>query len=215
MPIDIQEQKNRRTLNKLVVAEIRARAKATGWKTSQGWLFREHHGWFIDARAAVWVMERRSTLELRCKPMNIDPLFLEMVETQDNNAQPLSFRLVGAWTVSTPSLSEVEVEERALDAARLADAMMKVAHREFERSQMKLNLYDFYSAVQEAHARSPTRGYFAALVCTLVLLGRREEARGICSSAKERKDSGGFQVGSRTFPDLALEWLTKTETVRH
>ena len=88
MPIDIQEQKNRRTLNKLVVAEIRARAKAAGWKTSQGWLFREHHGWFIDARPAVWVMERRSTLELRCKPMNIDPVFWEIVETQENNAQP-------------------------------------------------------------------------------------------------------------------------------
>lgn len=215
MPVDSREQKMRRALRKLLAAEIRARAKAKGWKAAQGWLFREYRGGFIDARPSVWVTERISTLELRCKPMNIDPLFWEIVETPANCHQPLSFRLFGAWTVSTPPLREVEIEEGALEVVELADAMVQAAQCEFERSCDCLDLEAFHSSVAASHARSPSHAYLATVVGALVLLERREEARGTCISAKEQGVVGGFRIGSRTFPDLALEGMAKTEPVRH
>lgn len=39
------------------------------------------------------------------------------------------------------------------------------------------------------------------------LLGRYADARGICVAAKKQHEIGGFQVGPRSFVDLALEWL--------
>jgi hypothetical protein len=147
--------------------------------------------------------------------MSIDPVFWEIVKTPENNHQPLSSRVFGAWTVSVPAFSEVEMDEGALDAATLAAAMVQVGTREFERATVSLSLEGFQSHIAAAHARSPTRAYLAALVCALVLLDRGEEARVVCSAGGERRDAGGLQLGSQTFPELALAWLAKTEPTRH
>jgi hypothetical protein len=215
MSLNKTEQKSRRTLAKTVAAELRSRAKSAGWKISRGWLFREDDGWFVDARPHAWVEELKSTLNLFSKPMSIDPVFWEIVDTPDNNKLPLSFRLFGAWTVSTPALSEVEVEERSLDVASLSDTIIHAAQRAFERSRVGRSLEGFVTKLREHHGGISTHPYLPAIVCTLALLDRREEARSACISARERRKSGGFQVGSRTFVDLALEWLTKTRLARH
>jgi hypothetical protein len=97
MPLSKVEQKSQ-ILAKSVAVELRSRAKAAGWKVSQGYLFREDGGWFVDAQPKVWIREQKWTLELSAKPMSIDPVFWEIVTTQDNNKRPLSFRLFGAWT---------------------------------------------------------------------------------------------------------------------
>jgi hypothetical protein len=215
MDLSRAEQKSRRALAKSVATELRSRAKGTDWKVSQGWLFREDASWFVDVRASVWAARRKSTLQLFSKPMGIDPIFWDIVATPDNIHQPLSFRLFGAWTVSTPSLSEVEVEEVGLDAPALADTILQVAQREFELSREGRSLEGLLARVREHPAHVRVGGYLPAMVCGLVLLGRREEAREACIAARERRESGGFSVGSRTFVDLALEWLVKTEPVRH
>jgi len=180
MPLNNSEQKTRRALSKSVAAELRSQAKEAGWKVSQGWLFRDDNGWFVDARPNVWVMERKSTVELRAKPMSIDPIFWEIVGTKDNNKLPLSFRVFGAWTVSTPALTEVEVDEEALDAAGLADLMVQIARCELERSRLDRSLERFLSKVQEHHSRVPSRPHLPAVVCALALLDQREEARAAC-----------------------------------
>jgi hypothetical protein len=212
MPLSKAEQKSRRILAKSVAAELRSRAKAAGWRVSQGLLFREEAGWFVDARPNVWVTEQKWTLDLFAKPMSIDPVFWEIVATKDNNQQPLSFRLFGAWTVSTPPISQLEVAENSLDAASLADTIVQVAQREFEHWKLGRSFDGFLSNVQKQGADNP---YLPAVVCALALLDRREDARQVCIAARERSQTGGFLVGSRTFFDLALEWLDKTEPTRH
>ena len=175
-------------------------------------LFREDGDWFVDARPNVWVAEQKWTLDLFAKPMSIDPVFWDIVATKDNNKQPLSFRLFGAWTVTTPPISQVEVAENSLDAASLSDTIVQVAQREFERSKLCRSLEGFLSNLQKHGTDNP---YLPAVVCALVLLDRREDARKVCTIARERNKTGGFLVGSRTFVDLALEWLDETEPTRH
>ena len=212
MPLSKAEQKSRQILAKSVAVGLRSRAKAAGWKVSQGCLFREDGGWFVDAQPKVWVMEQKWTLQLSAKPMSIDPVFWEIVATKDNNKRPLSFRLFGAWTVRTPPISQVEVADNSLDAPSLSDAIVRVAQREFDRSKLGRGLEGFLSKLQK---HDPDNPYLAAVVCTLALLDRREEARKVCITARERNETGGFLVGARTFVDLALEWFDKTEPTRH
>lgn len=188
----------RRKLAKSVTAELRSRANSAGWKVSQGFLFREDRGWFVEARPHVWPALRRSTVTLHVKPMSIDPLFWEIVETKDDleiiKEQPLSFRIFGVATVGTPPLCEIDVEEDSLDAAGLADSFLQVAEREFERWQPDRSLERLVSSAQEYWAKHPAAAdnYLPAVVCGLTLLGRRNEARKACMAAREQKAWGDY-----------------------
>jgi hypothetical protein len=214
MPFSKAEEKSRKAFGKAVAAELKKRAKSSGWKFSQGWLFRQQGEWFIDARPAVWVIEPRTTFDLFAKPMAIDPVFWDIVDTPDNNDTPLSFRLFGAWTVSTPAITSTDLRESS-DAAALAVEILAVAERELDAASPELSLERF---LQRAGAVRPGRSgsaWISALVCGLALQGRRDEIRELCFAAQARDEGGGYSVGSKSFVDLTLEWLTRTEPVRH
>jgi hypothetical protein len=115
-----EETKQRRVLNKEFVLAIKKRARGTAWRVSKGVLIRDFDGWFISAPAAVWLGRRRTQIELQCKPMKLDPVFWEIVETEANVRMPLSFRYWGAWTCRIPTLVEHELDERSADPATMA-----------------------------------------------------------------------------------------------
>lgn len=214
-PISKADQKARRTLSKALTAELRVRAKGTGWKVSQGWLFREDAGWFVDARPTVHLVEHKAWLELHAKPMSVDSVFWDIIETQDSDKLPLSFRLFGAFVVTTPAVLRVEIDEDSLDAGGLADLMLSVAERELERSRNDRSIEKFLAEVEEHRSRLPSHPYLPAMVCTLILLGRREDARALCVTAHAAREAGGFMLGSRSFTDLAIAWLDRTGTGSH
>src|SRR5882762_4101669 len=97
-----EERVARRALCQAVKMQLKQLSKGTGWRFSKYVLFREHGGWFISTRSAVWLSEPKTTADFQIKPMALDPLFWEIVGLQSNNEQPLSFRFLGAWTCSTP-----------------------------------------------------------------------------------------------------------------
>jgi hypothetical protein len=204
------EQKVRRVLSKAVARELRPRAKGTGWKISQGWLFREDGGWFVDVRPIVHLAQRATWLELRGKPMSIDPMLWDILETQSADNLPLSFRLFGAFTVRTPALTRIEIDEGSLDASGLADAILRIAQRELERWRHGRSIEGFLAELQQQHSRLPSHPYLPAAVCALILLGRHEDAATMCVTARAAQEIGGFMVGSRSFTDLAIAWLERT-----
>src|SRR6185437_12455637 len=91
-----EEAKQRRALDKALGLALRKQAKGTGWRVSQGVLFRALDGWFLSAPTAVWIGRRKTQAEVFCKPMALDPIFWEIVETESNANMPLSFRHQGA-----------------------------------------------------------------------------------------------------------------------
>lgn len=214
-PISKAEQKARRALSKALAAELRARAKGTGWKVSQGWLFREDAGWFIDARPTVHLMEHKAWLELHAKPMSIDPVFWDIIETQNSDKLPLSFRLFGAFVVTTPAVLRVEIDEDSLDAGGFADLILSVAQRELERSRNDRSIERLLADVEEHRSRLPSHPYLPATVCALILLGRRKDARALCITARAAREGGGFMLGSRSFTDLAIAWFDRIGTASH
>ena len=153
--------------------------------------------------------------ELRVKPMSIEPVFWEIADTQANEKMPLSFRLVGAWTVSTPATRVVAIDEGSLDAGSLAEEILEVAHRELEQSRLSRSVEGFLADVQQHHSRLSSRPYLPAIVCSLIVLGRLDDARAICIAARAKHEIGGFLVGARSFVDLAIAWLDRKAPTKH
>jgi hypothetical protein len=182
---------------------------------SQGWLFRDDDGWFVEVRPMLHLGQRTSWLELRAKPMSIDPIFWEIVGTRNTDKLPISFRVFGAFTVTTPPIAKVEIDEGSLDPAAFANMVLRVAQCELERSRHDRSTERFLAEAQEQHSRLPSHPYLPAIVCALILLGRRGDARAVCITARAAHESGGFIVGSRSFTDLAIAWLDRTGASTH
>jgi hypothetical protein len=205
-----EEAKQRLMLNKAFGLAIKKRSKGSAWRTSQGVLFRDLDGWFISAPAAVWVLQRKSTIALMCKPMRLDPLFWEIVEAESNSEMPLSFRYFGAWACKTPPLLEHEIDEG--DADPVTIAAEAIAWLDDQIGQFKSWSPEHFLDLLRQHPRSSS--YLATVVTTMFLLGDYGPAELLCRDAIKRSDSAGFSVGRKTgpdqsFPELALNWLDR------
>jgi hypothetical protein len=120
---------------------------------------------------------------------------------------PLSFRLFGAWTIATPPRSETEIDEAGLDGGGVAKSILVAASRELEQAREHLTLESFIAFIEERRRKVALRAYLPAIVCAHVLRGDFERALAECVSARKVGEIGGFQIGPRSFVDLAIDWL--------
>ena len=201
----------RRAQNKSFLAALKSQSKGTAWKMSQGVLFRDFSGWFVAAPAAVWVGRRKTQVELFCKPMAIDPIFWEIVETESNLTMPLSFRHHGAWTCRTPVVAELEIDETS-DAGPIAFASQALAWLQAQVGTFQSWTTEHFLMSLRQHARSTS--YLPAVITTMCLLKDYSTAEALCNDAIKRDDACGFSIGresgpTQSFPQLALAWLEK------
>ena len=211
-----EETKERRALAKAVELAVKRCAKGSGWKISQGVLFRDFEGWFVAAPVAVWVGRRKSQIELRGKPMTLDPIFWEVVETESNVSMPLSFRYFGAWTCSVPAVAEQGLQENGANADAIAAEAIGWADSQV--SQFKSWSIEHFLSMLQQHPHA--QAYLATVVTTLLLTADYAAASEHCKAAQLRGDTCGFSIGSqsgpsRTFPDLALAWLDRRRDLYH
>jgi hypothetical protein len=209
-----EETKQRRALAKAFGLAVKQKAKGTAWRFSQGVLFRDFEGWFISAPAAVWIGRRKTQIELKCKPMALDPIFWEIVETESNASMPLSFRYCGAWTCSTPALVEHELNETD-PVVIAAEALVWLDN---QTGQIKSWSVEHFLQLLREHPRS--NSYLATQVTTMLMMGSYETAEALCKDAIERGDTGGFTLSrqsgpSQSFPQLALAWLSRRRRTIH
>lgn len=200
----------RRALNKYFLAALKSKSKETPWKMSQGVLFRDFSGWFVSAPAAVWVARSKTSVELFCKPMALDPILWEIVETESNQTMPRSFRHHGAWTCRTPTVAEFEIDEASGDPTVFASQALAWLESQVGAFQ-SWTTRQFLRSLQE-HPR--TNSYMSTVITTMCLLKDYSAAKALCNDAIKRDDACGFSISrepgpTQTFPELALAWLKK------
>lgn len=204
-PLDRAEKAERGRYKKALPKAVKAAAKGSGWRCSQGYVFREAGDWFVYATLGAHLPRRETNLRLWIKPMQIDPLFWRIVGLEGNAAQPLSFRVFGAWTCQPPrffttQLVETDGPEKATAAA--AD-LIATADKQLPALD-RYTAEDFLALCQ----RVPRpENFLAARVTTLILLGRKDQARALCDDATRQGHVGGFMSGGKPFPRMASEWL--------
>lgn len=211
-----EETKQRRALGKAFTLALKKHAKGTGWRISRGILFRDLDGWFVSAPAAVWTARRRTQIELRCKPIDLDPLFWEIVEADSNADLPLSFRHLGAWTCSTPAITAQDLDERSGDPRAMAAEALIWLDTQIGQFQ-SWTRRSFLLRLQQ-HPRA--EAYCATVVTAMLLLGEYVAAELICKDAIARGDACGFSIQresgqSQSFAELALLWLKRRRGSLH
>ena len=205
------QQRERKALSKAVADGSKHLTRRTGWRISQGWIFKEHTGWFMEVRGIVRLHDLRTIVEWRAKPMALDPVFWDIVGLPENREQPLSFRLFGAWTCKVPTVVEAEIPEGGGQTEGIAQAILAWADRQFIATELSRCL-DAFVEFLRGH---PRRGaYLASYISALILMHRYDEALTECAVAMERNEVGGFGVGRLTSPVLAKSWLTSVEQGR-
>lgn len=196
----------RRKFQRALPKAIKTAAKGSGWRTSQGVLFRESDGWFVEVHAIPWVVEPKTPAHLHCKPMALDPLFWKIVHLDENVEQPLSFRVFGAFTCRTPPLLETDIPEEGGSLQRTAQNLADWANSQLPalRKTQTINAFveflQTYPSIADSH--------LPALVTGLLLQGMDQEALALC---KKTTGMGGFLFSggekTKSFVDLAIEWI--------
>jgi hypothetical protein len=199
----------RRALEKAV----RSVSKGTGWRSTQGCLFRDQSGWFLAVCPAVFIDRHRTTVLVTAKPMGIDPIFWDIVGLPENGELPLSFRLNGAWTCGPPAFAEVEVDECG-DVDETANRILKTADQQIDGIR-SWGIEGFLQSCEENGADAYS--YVAPRICALIAIGHLPEAVQICESAQKAGSTGGFTAPEGSFTEMAIRWLNRSlnSSTRH
>jgi hypothetical protein len=205
------EEKARHAFRRELERAMRQVAKGSNWRCTGGTLFRDMGGWFVEVYPSVFIFRRETRAALRLKPMGIDPIFWDIVNTPENHGSSLSFRALGAWTCRTPPFSEMVIDEVDMNAPAAAQHVLNWANSEATRLEGKITLDSFLSFIDSQPAEAEKGAYLAARVTTLVMLGRAEQARRLCEEARAQSQPGGFFAQGGTFPEMALGWLASRE----
>lgn len=207
--LDRSEMRLRKALRANFANEVKRASKGSDWRCAGGAIFRDISGWYVCVSGGPWAAEARTTVELSAKPMLLDPIFWQIVQAEENVKQPLSFRYHGAWTCPAPVWRFGDLAEPAGNgaAAQLANSMIDWASEQLNLIEPQLELQEFLRRAKEATERAPRTSQLATVICTLVLLNRKEDARELCHEALRNGNEAGFTVGRNTFPQLAIAWL--------
>ncbi|WP_265529673.1 hypothetical protein [Sphingomicrobium marinum] len=188
-----------------VARAVRTVSKKSGWRASQGCLFREFDDWFVSASPVVALNAASTRGVVRAKPMSIDPLFWEIVGLPENKQQPLSFRLTGAFTCREPTFRETAIEE-AENPEAVAARLLELANASLKDLE-RYSIDQFIDLCRAGGADADS--YISAMVPALIVSDRQGEALDACRAARERDSGGGFFFPDGSFCDLAIRWIER------
>lgn len=187
---------------------VRQIAKGTGWRSVEGMLFQDLKGWWIGISPLVSYAEDKTTVNVVLKPMSIDPVFWEITGMTENNDRALSFRYLGAFTCPTPMVRELEANETGTPSD-VATRILKISNEQAEQTSDLQNLPAYVRFLEDLH--DPHDTYRSTIVCSLIVMGREQEAAELCKTAPP--ESGKFLFlgsgPSSTFESMALDWLDR------
>ena len=207
------EELARHAYRRDLVRELRQQAKGGDWKISGGLLFRDYRGWFVEILSGPIIFWRETIMYLYVKPMEIDPLFWDMLGMPENRRKSLSFRGLGAWTCRPVEFAYGGIED-GMDAAGTARRIVDWADRELEKASADLTTDRFLDRLRAAPEQLERGRLTSSLITTLLAAGREDEAEQACNEAIRRGASGGFFPAQGTFPMAALEYIRAVKAGR-
>ena len=187
---------------------LRGLLKGTGWKQSQGVLFRNYEDWFVSN--LTYPLPNGG---VRCtwsfKPMAIDPLFWEIVAGEDGHKQPLSIRFFGAFTIRPPS-EDLIINTEMDDPKELAKSVLNWCDQKLAKDKSKMSYEAMLASLGPLDEIDENQRITA--VCLLILLDKLDDAYQLAQDKRGffQKETGGFIFdGGRSFFDLARDWIVK------
>jgi hypothetical protein len=135
---------------------------------------------------------------------------------EENSKQPLSFRAFGAWTAPTETISDIRLPVTAWDPMNLrsrVDELLVCSESDAAKVTKQIsNVDDNICVVEELFARlkdtypNAVTNVWVERLLTSILKHDYERAEAIILDRRDAHDYGGFQMGSKSFYDLAHEY---------
>lgn len=210
-----EQQRQLKQRNKDFDAALKREARLSKWGYAGGFVFCQRKDWFVSGVATL-LWEHGVEIDIGIKPMELDPLFWDIVGLGENRALPLSFRANGAW-VLRPKSSRARF---GLDISDVED-LAALAMTEMDRWAGELVASTSISSMLNALPTDEELGGQprALAVCLNVMNSDLERAQQLCRTDDSDahplvREGGGFTThnpnGSvSTFLDQAREWIAK------
>jgi len=95
----------------------------------------------------------------------------------------------------------------AIGPERIANDILQWASDRMAAINAEWNDAAFLNFLQNHPNTLKSGKYMATLVATLILIGQEDTAKALCHQARTCGQSGGYLVGSKSFMELAIEWI--------
>ena len=204
-------------LNKLLNAALKRSAEGHEWKCSRGFVFKATELLFFSIVISAQVKQRHLFYRLGYKLLAFDDLFWKIVKLDENPKQPLSFRAFGAWTVPMTTISKGELSITAWDTENLqlsVSAIITGCDSDAEQLAKEIDGLDdnmrvierCYLRLKDAYPTAASNIWRERLLTSFLKKDCRDSEK-IIRERINSQDSGGFQVGNKSFYELANEHL--------
>lgn len=204
-------------LDRLLHAVLRQSAKAHKWKSSRGFVFKATDLLFFSIIIVGQAKRCRLFYTLTFKLLAFDDLFWKIVRLEENLKQPLGFRAFGAWTAPTTTISNGELPIADWEGGSLQLAVNEIftqSELDAEKLSQEIHGLDdnmhvverFYARLKAEHPNAVTDIWLERLL-TSILKNEYRVSEQIVRDRINNHDSGGFQLGSKSFYELANEHL--------
>lgn len=204
-------------LDKLLNDTLKESAKEHDWKYSRGFVFKATDILFFSLIVVAQVKRLQLSCSVRYKLLAFDDLFWKIVRLEENSKKPLSFRAFGVWTAPTETISDVTLAVTDWDPtnlkSRVDELLVRSESDAANVTKQISNVDDNLSVVEELFARlkntypNAVTNVWVERLLTSILKHDYERAEAIILDRRDAHDYGGFQVVSKSFYDLANEYI--------
>ncbi len=201
--------KRQNAFEKALLAELSVQIKSTPWKKSGCALFTQSGDYYQDIFISVHRNAELTSVEMRIKPMALDPILWDILDIPENRDQPLSFRTWGAFICTGLPVFESRIEQSGDSPQSVARSLLNVsndnltAHRHMRASTP-------FSELVASHPNQIARSAYAVtLVTSLINDKNYDQAQklAIAYASGEIPSSGELTRHNKSFHQLALDWL--------
>ena len=207
--------KLRTAFEKNLLKAVASRMKGRIWKKAQNVIFCKKNDYYYSVSIGTFRNDEKTRLSFSIKPMNIDPLFWEIMNMPENEKEPLSFRTWGAFTCAEIPTEEKLILDGSANEQELAEEIVLWADKQLEDFDSQSTERKFSNLIKDHENQRERGAYSISLVTTLIAEGEFDKARKLASSY----DSGKLQSVSsmmnegKSFHAHAVDWIDNNKSV--
>jgi len=208
-------RKIRTVFEKNLLKAVASQMKGINWKKAQNVIFCEKSDYYYSVSIDTFTNDEKTKLTFSVKPMNIDPLFWDIMNMTENEKEPLSFRTWGAFTCSEIPTEEKEILDGSANEQLLAEEIVSWADKLLEEFDVRYSEQKFSYLIKDHENQRERGAYSISLVTTLIAEGNLEEARKYASSydSRELKSVSSMSSQGKSFHAHAMNWIDNRKSV--
>ena len=211
--------KNQAELNRIIKAATKESGKRLGWSFSRGFLFCKKDRLFFYLLGSASKSSKKLYFHLRYKWFDFDDVFWDVVSLPENKNQPLSFHAAGAFTMPGNEIYKHELVVKDFETFAFSPhvrSVLETTNTVADDLAMKIrtvneNIIHLRKLFAQHLIEYPgsVHDIYKEELITLLINNDYSGAALLINDRISQSDSGSFQFGSKSFYEVAKEYISK------